>query len=47
MTPLKVTDAGHTEEILIPVDLAQSVGVFKDMIGSQAIAGNEPVNATH
>jgi hypothetical protein len=40
---LKLTDSQQTKVVHIPIELAQSVGVFKDMIESPAVEGLEPV----
>ena len=40
---LKLTDSQRTKVVHIPIELAQSVGVFKDMIESPAVEGLEPV----
>lgn len=42
---LRVTDAELKQEFLIPVGLAKTVGVFKDMVESANDRGQEPVSA--
>jgi hypothetical protein len=43
MAMMKITDAARTKEVHIPLELAQSVGVFKDMVESITDGGPEPV----
>ena len=40
---LKVTDAELRQEFLIPVGLARTVGVFRDMVECATDHGTEPV----
>jgi hypothetical protein len=41
---LTITDAEHLRTVAMPAELAQSVGVFKDMIDSVGQGGqSEPV----
>jgi hypothetical protein len=40
---LKITDAARVKEVEIPRDLARISGVFKDIIDSPAVPGDEPV----
>jgi hypothetical protein len=41
---LKITDAARVKEVEIPrSDLARVSGVFKDIVDSPAVAGDEPV----
>jgi hypothetical protein len=40
---LRLTDAEMTREVIIPGELAEIIGVFKDMIDSPAVEGTQPV----
>ena len=40
---LKITDAERTREVCIPKELAQSVGIFQDMLDVTVDEGSEPV----
>ena len=42
---LRITDAERTREVIVPRELAEIIGVFKDMIDSPAVEGTEAVYA--